>query len=234
MAREKEIKIKLVGLPLDKFTERITNKGFYLTNTLDQLDIYFDTKDWYLYKNMAALRLRKIDDKYELFTFKKVFYVPNNTNNYFVEEIEVKAPFKDIKSLKDIFSRLELDYNNIEFQSGSLIIDFLRKQEYFDEQKMSKVRKVYKRGSNELVIDTVDKVGVIIELECKKDEPLDLVRTFLDDSEWERDLEGTSYAWLKRVKGFSEHDNYLKKFQENPKWNVWYNEQGMYRKLIEN
>lgn len=231
MAQEKEIKIKLKKLSLNNFIQRITKKGFAKKEEIKQTDIYFDTKNWYLYENIAALRLRIVDDKDESFSFKKVFYLPNKSDHYFVEEIELKFPLKDADKFREIFNKIGINYNDQTFDSGKEITVFLKEQNYFDEQKMPKLRQVFTKGSDEIVIDDVDKVGVIIELECKENDPLEIVKTFLKDSEWERSVEGTSYIWLKNVKGLSSHIKNFERFKTESSWNVWEVEKEMYEKI---
>ena len=231
MAREKEIKIRLIGITLDEFINRINKKGFTLEKTINQLDIYFDTKDWYLYEHIAALRIRVVNNIDDSLSFKKVFFIPYKKDNYFVEEIETKAPFKNTQELAEIFAKLKLSYNDKIFKSGKEIISFLKKHKYHDGQKMPKVRRIFKSGGDEIVIDDVDQVGIIIELECKENEPLELVKTLLDDFEWERSLEGTSYAWLRNVKGLTSHIENFKKFEKMPAWNVWKHELKKYKEL---
>ena len=91
---------------------------------------------------------------------------------------------------------------------------------------------VYVNGEDEIVIDDVDKVGVIVELECQKNNPLHVVVTFLKDKDWERSMEGTGYIWLKNVKGLTSHIKNLKRFKKEPGWNVWSNERSLYSSLI--
>jgi adenylate cyclase class IV len=231
MAQEKEIKIILKGLSLSEFISRIKSHGFVYKNKSNQLDIYFDTKDWYLYESVAALRLRIVNDKDHSFSFKKNFYLPNRTNKQYIEEIETKSPFIDTITLKKIFSRLNIDYPNIKYKSGKEIIKFLNEHKYFDTQKMSKVRQVFQKEDNEVVVDDIDQIGIVVELECQKDEPLEVVRTFLKDSEWSRGLIGTGVIWLEKVKGLTSHHDHQNKFLIKPDWNVWPNEREMYKAL---
>jgi len=230
MAQEKEIKIQL-KIPLKSFVEKIESKGFKLVRTLNQIDIYFDTKDWFLYENIAALRLRQVDGKSESFSFKKVFYLPK-IKDYYVEEIEVKYPFKDLSKLEEIFEKIRVPFNKIIFKNELTLTKYLCKYGYFDDQKMPKKRMVYVNGEDEIVIDDVDKVGVIVELECQKNNPLHVVVTFLKDKDWERSMEGTGYIWLKNVKGLTSHIKNLKRFKKEPGWNVWSNERSLYSSLI--
>lgn len=232
MAQEKEIKIQL-RIPLNVFLKRIQTKGFKLLNTIKQTDIYFDTRDWHLYENLAALRLRQIKGKDYSFSFKKLFFIPKEKNNYYIEEIEVNFPLKDIPKLKEIFERLEISFNRNVITDGKGITYYLSKNGYYDEQKMQKTRRVYLNGDDEITIDDVDKVGIIVELECLKNNPLDVVTTLLADNEWTRDVEGTSYIWLKNVKGLTSHLSNLDKFKTKPDWNVWENERDMYSKIID-
>jgi len=229
MAREKEIKI-LLKITLNDFTKRIQKKGYKLLHTLKQTDIYFDTKEWFLYENIAALRLRQIDGKDDSFSFKKVFYLPK-TSDYYIEEIEVKFPLKDFTKLKEIFERINIPFNKNAFSSGAKLTEYLSGYKYFDEQKMPKTRRVYSNGEDEVTIDDVKNVGTIVELECLKNDPLHVVTTLLKDKEWNRSLEGTSYVWLKNVKGLTSHLKNLKRFKTRPDWNVWDNETKMYTEI---
>ena len=231
MAREKEIKI-LLRINLIDFIKRIQNKGYKLLHTLKQTDIYFDTKDWFLYENIAALRLRQIEGRDSSFSFKKVFYLPK-IRDYYVEEIEVKFPLKDFSELKEIFERINIPFNRNAFKTGAELTKYLFGYKYLDEQKMPKIRKVYSNGEDEIIIDDAENVGIIVELECLKNNPLHIVKTLLKDSEWDRSLEGTSYIWLKNVKGLTSHLKNLERFKTDPGWNVWKNEKKMYAEIQE-
>lgn len=230
MAREKEIKIKL-KIPLESFLAKIKKQGFKLENTFKQTDIYFDTKDWYLYEHLAALRFRIVNDEEHSFSFKKMFYLPNKKDSYFIEEIEVEYPFNDIQKIKQIFEKLQIQGDHV-FDSEKELVEILKSQEYFDEQRMLKTRQIFKNGDNEIMIDDVEGVGVVIELECQKLEPLDVINSLLNQDEWERELEGTSYAWLKKMKKLDSHIQNRKKFHERSDWNVWDHEKKMYAELI--
>lgn len=231
MAREKEIKIKLVGLSLEEFIAKIRKGGFKLQKTISQKDTYFDTPDWFLYQHLSALRLRSVDNQDHSFSFKKLFATPGKRDFFHIEEIEVPAPFSDSTSLAQIFFHLGLKYANQKFSSAGQISDFLIAQAFQDEQQMTKIRRIFTKETHEIVIDDVDQVGVIIELECQDSEPLDLMQTLLTDSQWIRDLEGTSFTWLKNVKGFTSHIKNFDRFKIEPDWNVLPHERQMYQKL---
>ena len=231
MAREKEIKI-ILKIDLGSFVKRIQSKGYKLLHTLNQTDIYFDTKDWYLYENIAAIRLRQVDGKDDSFSFKKVFYLPKQ-KDYYIEEIEVKFSIKDSVEAKKIFEKINIPFDKSALISGSAITKHLAKYKYFDEQKMPKTRKVYSNGEDEITVDDAENVGVIVELECLNNNPLHVIKRLLKKNEWERSLEGTSYIWLKNVKGLSSHIRNLQRFKIEPDWNVWENEQELYNKIQE-
>jgi adenylate cyclase class IV len=229
MARENEIKI-LLKIDLDTFTKRIENKGFHLNHTLIQTDTYFDTDNWYLYENIGALRLRQINNKEESFSFKKVFCLPKK-KDYYVEEIEVKYPFEDYPKLKEISNRVGIPFKKDAYIDKRTLSKYLSSHNFYDEQKMQKTRSVYLKGEDEVVIDDVDRVGIIVELECLKNDPMQVIKTILKNKEWERSLEGTSYIWLKNVKGLTSHLTNIKRFAEEPDWNVWKNERKWYNKI---
>lgn len=232
MAQEKEIKIQL-QIPLDIFIKRIQAKGFKLLHTIKQTDIYFDTPDWFLYEHLAALRLRLTNGKDSSFSFKKLFYLPKKQGNYYIEEIEIKFPFKKTNKFQEIFNRLGVLYCDDTFETGKELTQYLKLNKYFDEQKMSKIRQVYCDGKNEIEIDDIEQVGVIVELECLEDEPLDVIETLLAKDEWDRSVEGSSYIWLKNVKGLTSHLSNLERFKTKPDWNVWENEKDTYSKMAD-
>lgn len=226
MAREKEIKL-ILKIPLGEFVERVCERGYQPLHKIEQTDIYFDTRDWYLYEHVAALRLRQVNGKDDSFCFKKVYYFPNRREKYYVEEIEVSLPLSWLIEVNQIFERLGIPKIE-EILTSRQLTDYLAQHQYFDEQKMPKARTVYACGADEIVIDEVDQVGVIVELECQENEPLEIVGSLLDESEWERSIEGTSYIWLRRVKGLSSHLSNLEKFSQKPDWNVWDHERKWY------
>ncbi len=229
MAREREIKIRLKDISLDEFVNRVEKSGFKLESIITQTDIYFDRRDWYLYDNLAALRLRKVNDKDDSVSFKKLFYLPNRTDKHFIEEIETRFP-PEKEKMDEIIQRLRLK-GKVDLRNGDTISEYFRMNGYFDEQKMSKIRKVYINGYDEIVIDDVDRVGLIIEIECREGEPIDIANKLLTDREWVRDLEGTSYIWLRNVKGLNRHLKHLKCFETDPTWNVWDNERDFYQSI---
>lgn len=231
MAREKEIKIQL-KIGLDDFIKRIQKKGYKLVHKLNQTDIYFDTKDWFLYENIAALRLRQIDGKDSSFSFKKVFYLPK-IKDYYIEEIEVKFPIKNFDDAREIFKKVNITFNKTVLKNGKEITKYLSKHNYFDEQNMPKLRTVYSNGEDEITVDDVENVGIIVELECTNNDPLHIIKRLLKDSDWDRSLEGTSYIWLKNVKGLTSHIKNLERFITEPDWNVWNNEKKMYFEIQE-
>jgi adenylate cyclase class IV len=231
MAREKEIKIELQSLPLKSFEKRIEAAGFKPITAISQEDIYFDTIDWYLYEHLAALRVRKVNGKFDSFSFKKMFYLPDRLDHYHIEELEMKFPLTDKKTFTEIVSKLKLNDFQAMPKNGDKLIESLRSFGYFDDQHMCKVRQVYKNGDNEIVIDDVEEVGTIIELECQEDEPLELAHTFLSADEWQRSTEGTSYKWLTKMKGLKTHIDNLNRFEKEPTWNIWEHEVEMYERL---
>lgn len=229
MAQEKEIKIQL-KISLKDFVKRIRKKGYKLIHKLNQTDIYFDTKNWFLYENIAALRLRQIDNKDSSFSFKKVFYLPK-IKDYYIDEIEARFPIGNFNDAKEIFEKINIVFDKNALKNGEELTKYLVKHKYFDEQKMSKLRTVFSDGEDEIIIDDVENVGIIVELECLNNNPLHTVKRLLKNNEWVRSLEGTSYVWLKNVMGFTSHLKNFKKFKKDPDWNVWDNEKDMYSKI---
>lgn len=231
MAREREIKIQL-KIPLNEFIVRISGLGFEKKSETVQRDNYFDTPDWRLYKNVAALRTRQVDGADHSFSFKKLFRVPEKKDPIYIEEIETKFPAADNGTVAAIFDRLQIAGDGDGTFDCRSIGDILLKNGFQGEQVLLKTRQAFGDSKeNEIAIDDVEHVGTVVELECANGEPMEFVGTLLSDGEWGRSVEGTSYAWLEKVKGFTDHLSHQSKFDEDPAWNVWENEKEMYKRL---
>jgi len=228
---EKEIKIEL-DIPLDIFLGRIEKRGFKKQKLIVQSDNYFDTEDWKLYKNVAALRIRQVDGIDHSYAFKKVFHTPNRDNFQYVEEIEGVFPISDNTKLKLILDRLGMLTDDYNIKSGQELANIFKQNGYQDEQTLVKTRLVFCDDRNdEIVIDDVENVGLVIELECQELNPLEIVKELLRDHEWNRSVKGTSYLWLEKLKGFDDHIGYPEKFSRSADWNVWDNEREFYSTL---
>ncbi len=231
MAREREIKIQL-NIPLDDFIKRIVSLGFDKKDEVVQQDNYFDTPDWRLYKNVAALRTRQVNGIDHSFSFKKLFRVPEKADPIYVEEIETKFPAADSGNISSIFNRLHIAGDSDGALDRRSIEDILLKNGFQGEQVLVKTRQAFGDSrDNEIAIDDVEHVGTVVELECMDGEPMEFVKALLSDNEWGRSTEGTSYAWLEKVKGFTDHLSHQSRFDEDPSWNVWDNEREMYKGL---
>ena len=57
MAQENEIKIVLKKISVEKFIKTLKTKGFKFSKEIHQTDIYFDTKDWFLYENILCAKI---------------------------------------------------------------------------------------------------------------------------------------------------------------------------------
>lgn len=230
MAQEKEIKIKL-KIPFKDFIKRLNSEGYQLKGKSNQVDIYIDKPDWSLYKHISSLRIRYSEGKEHSFNYKKVFYLPNKRDPYYIEEIEVHFPIKKSDELDEIFEKLNIK-TKIDFPlSASDLSKILINSGFQDEQKMPKIREKYETDDVEVVIDEIEKLGTIIELECKNSEPLEQVEKLLKPEEWERSIEGTGYLWLRINKGFKDHIQNMKRFQDQPDWNVLENEREFYKEI---
>jgi adenylate cyclase class IV len=230
---EKEIKIEL-KIPIEQFLKRARKLGYKNQKTITQTDNYFDTTDWKLYKSVASVRIRRVNGKDHSFAFKKVLNIPTRSNSHYVEEIEGAFPITRHDAVKDIFERLSIkcdDYTSI--VNGEQLANVFLINGLQGEQVMSKVRRsLIDANKNEIVIDDIENVGTVVELECEDNEPLEVVKSLLDDDEWSRNITGTGYMWLEKVKGFNLHLKYPKRFSKDPDWNVWENEREMYDNML--
>lgn len=219
MAQEREIKV-LLKIPSDDFLTKLKKFGFTKEITIEQTDRYFDTKNWDLYKNVAALRIRSVNDIEKELTYKKLFYMPVRNDPWYVEEIESAFPAATSDSLGNILRQVGVSDIPVRVENFSEIKRILKESDFQDDQVMKKTRETYKLRDNELTLDTISELGIIIELECKTDEPTELIQEILQPIEWERSTEGTSYLWLEKKYGFTKHKSYTDLFKRQPSWNV--------------
>lgn len=228
---EKEIKIELL-IPIEDFVSRAKDYGFSEKGKIVQIDSYYDSQDWRLYKSVAALRIREVNGKKHSYAFKKVFHIPNRSKPYYVEEIEGRFPINDSEHVRSIFERLNIGHNGDGIIDSVALSKVLTKSGYTCEQVMRKTRRILSDDNdNEIVIDDIDRVGRAIELECVNDNPLDLASKLLSENEWKPSIVGTSYMWLEKMKGFKLHNQFGDMFNDRPDWNVWDNEREAYTKL---
>jgi hypothetical protein len=61
---------------------------------------------------------------------------------------------------------------------------------------------------------------------------MDFAKALLQDNEWLRSTSGTSYLWLEKVKGFTDHLEHQARFDKDPMWNVWENEKEIYKQFL--
>jgi adenylate cyclase class IV len=229
---EKEIKIDL-GIPLDVFLSREQKSGFDKKKEITQRDNYFDTENWDLYKNVAALRIRQVNGVDHSFAFKKVFCIPTRNDGHYVEEIEDRFPLQDKDKLMSVFERLGIKDNDRDISDAVSLEEVFKQNGFQGEQVLLKTRQAFEDSrKNEIVIDDVENVGTVIELECEDDEPMDIVKSLLENDEWTKSTLGTSYIWLEKMKGFTDHLEHKIRFAEKPDWNVLENEREYYSGLI--
>jgi adenylate cyclase class IV len=229
--QEKEIKIEL-KIPLDRFIARAVAAGFHEIKKVVQIDKYFDTPDWKLYKSVAAVRVRMVDGKDHSFAFKKVFRLPSRPDPVFVEEIEGSMLSDELHIFNAILDRLGIPSQDSMTLDSVSITEVLLNAGFQDEQVMEKTRRIFidNRG-NEIVIDEIKDLFEVIEIESKGDDPKKVLGTILAANEWTRGIVGTGYIWLEKIKGFSDHDTHPAKFDEAADWNVWDNERELYDEL---
>jgi adenylate cyclase class IV len=217
VAQEHEIKINL-KVPLERLIERAEATGFIKAGEIEQVDTYYDTGDWGLYNEVAALRTRSVDGRMKSFTYKKLYYMPKKAKPWFVEELETEFPVKG-KAGQEIFRRLGMNWLGRPLSFRELAAT-LKRAGYQDEQIMPKQRLVYTKDDMELVIDDIGGVGVIVELESPTQDATDIIDGLIGKDSWERSLEGTGYLWLEKHKGFKLHKDYDRRLKDKPEWNV--------------
>ncbi len=88
---ERELKYQLIETDFEKLQRYIESRNYKKKECIDQVNYYFDTKDYFFKRNKITMRLRKfaVDDMYEL-TIK----VPKESNSEIItEHIKTKNEF---------------------------------------------------------------------------------------------------------------------------------------------
>jgi adenylate cyclase class IV len=228
MAQEHEIKISL-KVPLGTLVEQAEKSGFCKTGEAEQEDVYFDTQEWGLYNEVAALRTRAVDGLIKEFTYKKLYCMPKRAKPWFVEELETGFPIEG-PIAQEIFERLGIESPTAPLGHHELVAT-LKAAGFQDEQRMPKHRLIYRKEDMELVVDSIDGLGVIVELESPTQDAEEVINDLIGSDSWERSLEGTGYLWLELHKGFTHHKDYDKRLKENPTWNVTDRDRDWYDRL---
>jgi len=230
MAQEKEIKV-ILSIPLEDFINRLLKANFAREKVLFQKDQYFDTKERFLYKSVAALRIRTNGDGVKKFAFKKLFNFSNKKNKWYVEEVEKALPFFMNLEFKEVFAKLKIYDLPDSFNTAESLKDFLTQNGYIGDVTISKERTVFNRGDVEIVVDDIKDLGIVIEIECKSGDPHQLAKEILSENEWTITVEGTSNLWMRKNRGLDDHLEYLRRLQTDPEWNVWETERSWYNNI---
>ena len=230
MAQEKEVRVQ-IKIPLVDFRQRLLAAGFKYESKANYLDIYFDTPEWDLYNHIALLRIRKVNGKEHSFSFKKVFYLPANIEPYYIEEIEAPLPITDKAKLSEIAGRIGYRLTTRLPVKADDLYKLLIAAGFQDEQTIPKTREKYVLNDIEVTIDEIDQVGTMIEFETKESDPFAELYKILLDNELERVNEGIGYIWLRNTKGFTKHLKNLRRFKQEPEWNILENERDFYAQI---
>jgi adenylate cyclase class IV len=217
VAQEHEIKINL-RVPLTRLIEQAEAAGFIKVGEAEQVDTYYDTGEWGLYNQVAALRTRMVDGRMRSFAYKKLYYMPQRARPWHVEELEMEFPVKG-KDAQEIFRRLGLSWQGRPMSQRE-IAAVLKRAGFQCEQVMPKRRLTYQKDDMELVVDDIDRVGVIVELESPTQDATGVINQLIGEDGWERSMDGTGYLWLEKHKGFTSHRDYDQRLKDNPEWNV--------------
>jgi len=240
MAQEKEIKFFLKK-DLELFIKDIVDQGYVFNGqNVTTQDIYLDTADWSLYNSIAALRVRLKDQKIHSLSFKKFFCIKNKVDDpWYIEELEVKFPLVETETLQKILTILGITVTNLSEITPTLntvadLLSFFSQHGFTRQIKINKNRRIFFQKDTEICVDNVEKLGTLIEIESKNEDPIKITNALLNNSEWERSIEGISNIFMRINYGQDKHLHYMKNFETDPTWNVWPTEAEWYQKLTEN
>ncbi len=226
MAEERELKVEFTSA---KFTQVVTA----LTEKLGEgsqnkyRDLYYDFPDGRLHTIDHALRLRYAEGFPKSFCFKTIFYVPNRKGQeWFVDEESSGWPVP-ANFLNQILRRLNLgeEVENTLTFSDEAIKAHLEKiglQPYVD---IKKHRVTFVKGETRFMVDSIDQVGVFLEVEDPKS-PRTALEELAMPFPYKEIRSGFTHLYLKRVLGKDPHGN--EKFYKEPTWNVLPAEKELY------
>ncbi|MBT7902825.1 CYTH domain-containing protein [Candidatus Woesearchaeota archaeon] len=231
MSEEKEIKIRIldkISMAEVKTALEKTFKVKFQTPTQDT-DEYYDLENNYYFKLNQGLRIRNDSE----LAFKALFNIPEKTQNpWFVFEKEFNIPISK-QAIMEIFN-----FANIvcDFPlPGELNIvklkQILNKINFVKQMKISKTRQSAKNENGLICIDSVNELGLFIELEAKEDSYLDIFRTQLP-FKFEEIRHGYTYLYAKEIMNI-EVPTFKENFLNDPDWNFLKNQKEIISKLIQ-
>jgi len=175
MEIEKEIKFIIKTSKLDNIVEIILKSGFQETFVLNIRDIYPDTDDFNLLKNLKGYRERVV----------KVISVKNIPS-------DMPAQKKFVYKKKEGETVYEKKLTEDEFKKET---KGLKKHIVIDKNRF-----VFVKNDIEIVIDVIRGIGNLLEIECRgESEPQEVFDSLGMKEDWvERTRLGTTELWLKQ------------------------------------
>lgn len=217
---EKETKYRAPNLTdIQILMRAIQSKFGGIITEENQLDEYFDTPDLFLTNLRRGVRLRN-KSKLE---FKSLFF---NGERYLVDEIEIKDDNELEKLLSLRFGLKEYDNNKT--------ISIFKRFGLSPEQIIDKFRMNLKLEKLILSIDKVKGLPVYIEIEGDNDELLNSLETFIQTLTTLEPAGTRGYVNLlyENDPRMISKEDFAKRFDEKPDWNVLDTERELVKSLF--
>ena len=229
---EKEIKVRILADLSVNEIKRIIEKIFEIEfkNTRKDVDVYYDLENNFFFNLNHSLRIR---NNHEI-TYKALFHIPERKSNpWFVLEKNYKLPV----SGKNFINLLNLANINFNFKIPE-IVNFSKLKNILKELNLEKkiiIKKTRWSENNKnytIFIDSVDKLGLFVEIEVKNDSFLNFFRNKLS-LRFEEIRHGYTSLYAKEVLRIKIPD-FESNFRNNPDWNFLGDQKDVVRKIIDN
>jgi adenylate cyclase class IV len=217
MSEEKEIKVRVLeDLSIDEIKTIIQTlfEVKFDKNEQDK-DIYYDLQDDFYFKLNHGIRIRN-DSK---LAYKALFFIPEKKlNPWFVLEKEYKLPMSKVE-LENLFkvANIKCDAEISEMIDINELKQILQKLQFVEKIKIEKNRWSAKNRNYEICIDSVNHLGVFVEIEVKEDLFLEHFRNRLS-FDFEEIRHGYTELYAKQILKIKVPD-FKQNFIENSDWN---------------
>ncbi len=232
MGEEKEIKVRILGnhsiYNIKKIIEELFDIKF--ESVKQDNDTYYDLKDNFYFKLNHVLRIR--NDK-EV-AYKALFLIPEKKPNpWFVLEKEYNLPISK-KDLAHLFNIANINHNMDlpnKIDSNKLK-ELFQKLKFIEKIKIKKTRWSAENENCKICIDSVNNLGLFVEIEVEDDSFLNIFKHKLP-FQFKEIRHGYTNLYAKEVLKMK-IPNFEENFSNNPDWNFLSGQKQLITQILNN
>ena len=232
MSEEKEIKVRILdNHSIDKIKKNIEELfNIKFEGGKQDNDVYYDLKDNYYFNLNHGLRIRNDEE----IAYKVLFFIPKKRPNpWFVLEKEYKLPMSK-QNLMHLFNvaNIDCDLKIPTIIDIHKLKEILQRLKFVEKIKIDKIRWSAKNEIYKICVDSVNKLGLFVEIEVNDDNYLDKFRNKLP-FQFKEIRHGYTDLYAKEVLKIKV-PNFKENFLNNPDWNYLSGQKQLITQLLNN